>query len=80
MMRKMCRTKGLQWESQTGNPKNIAEIYQNIRTLVGIFLLYSGGSLSSVPSKVLLMLRVWGDPGLCHSMSSGFHLLPLVMV
>ena len=39
MSAKIC-VKGLYWEPQAGNPKNVVGIYLNIRTLVGICLLY----------------------------------------
>ena len=32
------KLKGLYWEPQIGNPKNIAGIKWNMRALVGIFL------------------------------------------
>ena len=44
--------KGLYWEPQIGNPKNIAGIYRYIPI---IYLLYSWGSRSGVPSRVPLI-------------------------
>ena len=35
------KIRGLYWEPQTGNPKNITGIYWDRRTLVSIFRLYS---------------------------------------
>ena len=50
----MVCLKGLYWEPQIGNPKNIAGISWNVRTLVGIFLLYTYYILG-VPSRVPLL-------------------------
>ena len=51
--------KRLKWEPQTADPKNIEEYSGSIRTLVGIFLVYSYyilGAIYSLDSCIAVLL------------------------